>query len=313
MSSLPDFGCRCFGLSTALLIFTGCGGSQVAGPGVMPTSGMATPDVKQNKSGGLLYATGGCGGVCIITYPEGKLKGRISLTSPVDGDCSDNQGNVFVTNNTQVLKFAHGGSKPIATLALPGVNAVACGVDPKTGNLAVVFGGGSAGNIAIFANASGSPTLYNAGTGPYYCGYDNKGNLFASGSTNGQRMLTELPYGHAVFTPLTVEGDVGGPGQLQWDGNYITLENQVREVTISRLSIAGSIATVVGKTRLRSPRFAAQSWIAGKRVIVPYSTQGNVTYKISLWRYPESGKAVVKFGNFGQSKQTRFLGVVLSI
>ena len=82
---------------------------------------------------------------------------------------------------------------------------------------------------------------------------------------------------------------------------------------ISRLSISGSAATVVSVTQLKGPRFAHQTWIVGNRVIVQYSTQGPNLNKIGLWRYPKSGKVVVKFGDFGQTGFTEVLGVTLSV
>ena|ERR1700729_4426151 len=309
-------------IGAAAALLTGCGGSQppIGAPGAVPQSRSVAKHADRSgswmlpeaKSEDLVYAEGGgCGGVCILSYSDGMLVGSIALSGGVGGDCSDSQGNVFITNGTQVLEFAHGGTSPIATLALPGTDAVACGVDPKTGNLAVIFGGGSAGNIAIFANATGSPTLYTAGIGPYFCGYDNNGNLFVDGLYSRQIALVELLYRSASFTPLTINGDVGDPGQIQWDGSYITYEGRVpHHIKISRLSVSGTTVNVVGTTHLKDVRFAHQSWLAASRVILPYSTQGFDSNKISVWRYPKGGKAVVKFGNFGQ--QTQFLGVTLS-
>lgn len=308
----------------AAALLAACGASQNGGPGALPVGtvpGQAKAHswVRQGaKNEGLVYAEGnGCGGVCILSYPQGRLVGSIALSGNVGGDCSDSQGNVFITNDTQVLEFAHGGITPIATLTLPGINAAACGVDAITGNLAVVFGGGSAGNIAIFANATGSPTLYASGISPYYCGYDNAGNLFVSGYHSyypGYPQFAELPHGSADFLQLSISKSVDGPGQVQWDGSYITLEGrQPHHIKISRLSISGSAATVVSVTQLRGPRFAHQTWIVGNRVIVPYSTQGSNSNKIGLWRYPKSGKVVVKFGDFGQNGFTQILGVTLSV
>jgi hypothetical protein len=299
------------GAASALL--AGCAGSRAGGPmpmGIMVSQANAH---KMSGSGDLVYATGGCGGVCVFSYPEAKLKANISLVFPVGGDCSDNQGNVFVTNNTQVLEYAHGGTTPIATLSLPG-SAEACGVDPKTNDLAVTCCGGSVGNVAIFANATGTPTLYNAGNGASYLGYDNNGNLFVSGYVNGQNAFAELPYGSSSFNPITLNGKPGGPGQVQWDGKYITLENQKdNDITIARLRVSGSAASVVSKTRLKGPKWATQSWIDQNRVVTPYSARGGVTNRIGSWRYPKSGKIVVKFGDFGQTANTKVLGVTLSV
>jgi hypothetical protein len=105
---------------------------------------------------------------------------------------------VFVADDTQVLEFAHGGTKPIATLSLPGTQAAGCGIDQKTGNLAVVFDGSGA-NVAIFPAATGMPTLYETHILPYYCGYDNEGNLFVSGLDGSNGALAELPSGGQVL------------------------------------------------------------------------------------------------------------------
>ena len=310
------FGRHVLSIGLGLVMLAGCGGAQAAGPGALAVSSGTTPQAKaDNKSGDLVYATGGCGGVCIFNYPDGTLKKSISLTFPVGGDCSDNEGNVFVTNNAQILEYAHGGTTPIATLALPGINSNACGVDPKTGNLAICgFGGNSSGNIAIFPNATGTPTVYDSGLGAEYCGYDNNGNLFVGGFINQETALAELPYGSSAFIPLTLNGNLGNPGQIQWDGTYITWESlNGHDIAISRLSVTGSAVSVVSKTKLRGPKFAAQSWIVANRVILPYSTQGPYMNKIGIWRYPKSGKVVVKFGDFGQTGFTDVLGVALSV
>jgi hypothetical protein len=307
------------GVAAAML--AGCGGSQppIGAPGAMPQTSAIATHAERGKSwmlpeakGDLVYASGGCGGVCVFTYPGAKLEASISLTFPVGGVCSDSSGNVFVTNNAQVLEYAHGATTPLATLSLPSSSG-ACGVDPKTGDLAVTCCGGSAGNVAIFANATGTPTLYNAGNGASYLGYDNNGNLFVSGYINDKNALAELPHGSSSFIPITINGKSGGPGQVQWDGSRITLENQRDHISIARLDIAGSAASVVGKTKLKGPKWGAQSWIAGNRVVTPFSSRGGITNNIGIWNYPTSGKIVVNFGDFGQTPNTRILGVTISV
>lgn len=298
------------GAASALL--GGCGGSQVGLTGTMSQSTMPNgtrsgllPDTSQK----LIYATGACGGVCIVSYSKGKLVGTIAISGLIGGDCSDAKGDVFVANDSQVLEFTHGGTTPIATLPLPGTWASGCSVDPITGNLAVTFIG-SGVNVAIFPVASGTPALYNTLVGEYYCGYDNAGNLFASGHNGSPSALSELPSGGSAFTILSVNGKLGQPGQVQWDGNHITYETlNGRAVNISRLSISGSSAKVMGVTQIRNPANAGQSWITGNRVIVPYSTKGQLTNRLGLWAYPKGGKVVVVYGQW----QPEFIGATLSI
>ena len=38
------------------------------------------------KNEDLIYATGGCGGVCVLSSPGGKLIGSLSIGGNVDGD-----------------------------------------------------------------------------------------------------------------------------------------------------------------------------------------------------------------------------------
>ena len=184
----PDFiryaltGC----VATAML--AGCGGSQppIGASGAMSqTLAVATQADRgtswiapAKSSGALIYAVGGCGGTCVVSNPAGELVG--TLPTGGAGICSDSGGNVFIADDNNVVEYAHGGTSPIATLSLPGDDAAGCSVDPTTRNLAVVFVG-SGGDIAIFADAAGMPTLYNSGLESLYCGYDNNGNLFVDG------------------------------------------------------------------------------------------------------------------------------------
>jgi hypothetical protein len=145
------------GLLAAMLLVSGCGGSQsqMAGVSAVPQAsisraqGIAVP----LASGPLIYASNGCGGICILSYPDGQPVRTISLSGNIGGDCSDSNGNVFVANDTQVVEYARGDSNPIATYVLAGDEAAACSVDPATANLAVVFRGTGA-NVAIFPSGS---------------------------------------------------------------------------------------------------------------------------------------------------------------
>ena len=227
-------------------MLAGCGGSQppIGAPGATPqTSRIAAPAdrgkswmLPEAKNEDLIYATGGCGGVCILSYPDGSMIGTVNISGSVQGACSDTQGNVFITNDTNVLEFAHGGTSPIATLTLPGSNATGCSVDSKTGDLAVAFSGNTS-DIAIFPQASGTPATYDTHLLTIYCGYDNGGVLFASGYGNGDAPgISELAMGSPGFSVLSVNGQLGHPGQMQWDGKYMTFEGITpKDIAISRL------------------------------------------------------------------------------
>ena len=162
------------------------GGAGTANPFQMAGANAArswmAPDAKKSKS--LLYvADQAANDVEVYSYPGGKLKGTLTGFQTPSGVCSNKAGDVFILNGngTSVEVYAHGGSSPIRTLALPGYPELNCSVDPTTGNLALGVLAGSCGDcFAVFAGGSGTPTIYTPSgqNGLPGCGYDNNGNLF---------------------------------------------------------------------------------------------------------------------------------------
>jgi hypothetical protein len=252
--------------------------------------------------------------MCVLSYPKGDVVASIHITGHLYGVCSDNAGNVFATTNDgKVLEFQHGGTTSIATLSLPGTTAVACAVDPLTNTLAVVFLSTDY-NIALFSNESGSPSLYSSKIDSYACGYDNAGNLFVSGQVAGTIMMSELASGQFTFVPLSINGKLGLPGQVQWDGSHITYESRAgAPPSISRLTVSGSIATVVGTTYLKSKTVRTSlSWIYNGKVLMPYSTKQVRIKRIGVWKYPQGGKRNNSI-KFEKSGFWVFQGVTVSV
>jgi hypothetical protein len=286
-----------FGLcpGMAIAILAGCG-SQVAPAGGVPQGAMTktsfglplTAIRHTIQSGTLLYVVG-TGHVYIFTYPKGSLVGQTKITEGSD-DCSDKRGDVFATGYDSVSVFAHGDTKPRRTLSVPG-DAYACSVDPTTGNLAVL---GTVG-VMLFKKAKGKYELLNEPTFvPRQCGYDDKGNLFVDGYLYTTFKFAELPKGSANFIKISVGQNIVG-GEVQWDGKYITVEDDggYGVATIYRLQVSGSRATIVGKTRLtQASMMPLLSWIYDGAIIVPYSIGSS--YKdvaVGFWNYPTGGKA----------------------
>jgi hypothetical protein len=279
-------------LSIAVAMLAGCGGAQppVGAPGTMPPS---TALAEQD----LLYVAGGCGGTCVFAYPTGKRVGSLSLSGL--GLCSDKHGNIFMPSSTSsgqavVYEYAHGGTSPFATLSVPGLLAEGCSVDPTTGNLAVTYlcKNCDYGPVAIFQNAQGSPTSYQA-TGVFlsYCGYDNKGNLFADGMSGSKFVLEELPKGGSSLTTVSVNQNIVSAGQVQWDGTYLAIEDLVNPV-IYQFKVSGSTATRVGTTHLTGTgSSASSSWIYAGTVIVPFGQSTNPPKEVGFWKYPAGGAA----------------------
>jgi hypothetical protein len=309
---------RASATGVAILLLAGCGGSSSSA--TVPQGSSAVRETGQHSgswmkpgssSGALLYAPVGCGGTCVISYPELKLVG--SLSTPGDAVCTDTQGNVFLPSGETVTEYAHGGTEPIATLNLPGNDALGCAVDPKSNSLAVIFNG-SGVDVAIFTNEQGTPTLFGSHLVSSYCGFDNKGNLFVNGTHYQQPGFAELPKGATQFTELSIPSSVGLPGQVQWDGSYITYESSDQTRQISRLSISGSTATVIGTTKLNIRHRSSASWLYGSNVVVPYNIRGERANVIGIWKYPKGGnpKKTIRHFSYYKKSTISFNGVAVS-
>jgi hypothetical protein len=318
-------------------VLAGCGapsgmspsaGSHTISAGIAPRAWMK-PGASQ---GALLYATGyfNCGYnipyTCVFAYPSGEQVGALAV-----GDtslCSDSKGNVFIPDkyNESVLEYAHGGTEPIADLGDPGYRPVSCSVAPKSGDLAVFNVCAQAsnfycigpGSIAIYRHAKGNPTQYQGGDIYWYSygGYDGSGNVFVQGlgpSPSDSFTFEELPHGGSSLTPLTLDRVPNSPGQVQWDGSAMTIEDQYPPA-IYRLKISGSKATVVGETHFRGKSIAiGPTWIQGNTVVVPYGRRGKSDKFVGLWRYPKGGKATLRIVNGFVSKLRGFDGVTVSV
>ena len=210
------------------------------------------------------------------------------------GNSVDASGDVFIANQQaqDLLEYAHGGTRPIAKLDDPGNYRTGCSVDPSSGNLAAVNGGESAG-ISIYQHAHGAPTIYtDRSVWLYFCGYDDKGNLFADGlGLTGGFKFVELPHGGNAFIKIALDQKLHWPGGVQWDGQYLTAGDQGlfgKNSVIYQFVIDGNRGTTVGSTPLLGSFEVAQFWIDGSRIIGPDSGResGN---GVRIWRYPTGG------------------------
>ncbi len=297
--------CSC----VAAAMLAGCGGSQppIGAPGVMQQIFADATHADRGKSwmrpeaknSDLLYVSANITGeIYIFSYPKGGLVGTLSgLTSPA-GLCVDRSGDVWAVTSSSsgagtLIEYAHGGTSPIATLSVPGTRPYGCGVDPKTGNLAVTNSGDS---VSIFSNASGSPTTYTAAEfyNMYYCGYDSQGNLYADGNSQSGAQLAELAKGGDSLENVTINATLNHPGAVQWDGKYLAVaelsSHSSGQIQIYRVKVNGSEGTVAATVTLLGKHFLGgfQGWIQGGTYVQPNKqsdTEG-------LWNYPKGGKTI---------------------
>jgi hypothetical protein len=319
-----------YSLSTcaAFLMLAACGGSQppIGAPGAMPQNRAITQHVERGgswmlpeaKSEDLVYVSS-LDNVYVLSYPQLKEVGHLTDAGGF-GLCSDTNGNVFAPSyygGPVIYEYAHGGTSPIARLAEDGDDApVGCSVDPTTANLAVTNQNGSSchGNIAIFAGAQGTPTVYCAPTiiGGYigFCGYDNAGNLYVDGqegNNQGPFGFVELSKDSTTFMTISINKHINFPGQVQWDDPYVTIEKEFPP-KIFAVQISGSTGEVIGTTDLESPKRGAQSWIQNKNILLPFGRHGGSS-NVGSWRYPAGGGPTLVRAHFGRS----LAGVTVSV
>ena len=251
----------------------------------------ASQEVPETKRPSLLYVSDAkTNAVYVFSYPNGVPIGTLTGFSQPAGLCADGAGDVWIADlgAQQLVEYAHGGSKRIATLKDPNYYPNACSVDPTSGNLAVanmsMAGSSGSGSIAIYEKAHGAPKIY---TDPSlyfieYCGYDAKGNLYADGFTSSSAFLfAELPHGNRTFTDIMVPQRYGFLGPVQWDGTHVALGGGKR---IYQVAIRGKNARILDVTPLHHGDVLA-FWIQRPRVIGVNPADGTVRF----WRYPNGG------------------------
>jgi len=222
-----------------------------------------SPDAKRAPR--LLFISDyGSGTVDIFTMPALVLKGQLTGFSSPEGECTDSSGNIWIadTGGMQLELYSRTGTL-LRTLPDAGEFPASCAMD-KNGNLAVANienSSGGAGNITVFANASGSGTPYvNAAIEQYFfVGYDPNGNLFFDGTNTSRTSsyFAELPAGSSSTQLINLNGGtLHLAGFIQWyrTGNYIALGDQGCGGTTSScvywVTVSGSAGTITGTTNL---------------------------------------------------------------
>jgi hypothetical protein len=262
------------------------------------------------KTKDLLYITNpGSNDVLVYSYPQYKLVGTLTglyYNFFADGVCAEKKGNVWIVGNAagELIEYAHGGTTAIASLSDPGYYPTICSVDPITGNLAVANkqsnnnSNPQPGNVAIYAHAKGTPTLYkdSALFQVWFCGYDDKGNLYIDG-TKGYSVnfgFAELPKGKAKITNIALKGGtIYFPGKILWDGKHVVVGDQTYQnkypYTSGIYQTTGAGGKIVGTTALTGSSDVAGFWLEGSTVIAPDLG----LLDVNLYKYPAGGKSTM--------------------
>jgi hypothetical protein len=199
-----------------------------------------------------------------------------------------------VAGATQITEYSVRKNTAIKTLSVSFGFPSSCAMD-TSGDLAI--GNLTGGQVAIFQNATGTPTVYSTPMDEeFFDGYDNQGNLFADGFTGNRSgfALVELPKGSTTFETIATSNTVEFPGSVQWDGKYLTVTDQNTSETY-RYTVSGTKATLKNTVVLSGADDCAQTWIV-KRLIYCGDAGNN---EGEVYSYPAGGspKAILT-GNF---------------
>jgi hypothetical protein len=283
-------------------MLAGCGGSHslTGAQGAIAPSGMQRGHSwmrAEAKSSTLLYVSNpGNNTVTVYAYQSRKLVGTLDGFSNPAGLCADSAGDVWITNQggDDIVEYAHGGTQPIKTLDDGSDQPMACSVDKTTGNLAVL----NADDVAVYPDASGSPTLYIGGGvfGDYALGYGGRGDLLVDGGSYDNRnfiAFAQLPFGarHLKETVLSKILQWAPPTFVQWDGQFWVVGTS----TLDWFKIVGTKGRFEGYTTLSPTSPVARFWIAsvgsgserGNQIVVTEDDP----YKVEFFDYPAGGKA----------------------
>ncbi|HET6276480.1 MAG TPA: hypothetical protein VFE16_11175 [Candidatus Cybelea sp.] len=289
--------------TAAVTLFTGCGSlGQLGTPplGARVASSWMSAGAKTHD---LLYISDiSTNDVYVYSYPQGTLAGTLrGFQSPVRV-CSDANGNVYITNThaRQILEYAHGGMKPIATYDDKGFLPTDCSVDPTTGTLAVANTSAkrsSIGSIAIYKKGVTTPKIYHAANVVAYlfCAYDGAGNLYVNGLNSAyDTAFIEKPHGAKKFQPIALDHKLGGWGGVQWDGKYVAVGDG--SSTVYDFAIGGGKGKRVKTIHLTHAVNVVQFWLDGSTLAAPDGPDG-ARHDAGLWHYPQGGKPIKTIGS----------------
>jgi hypothetical protein len=275
---------------------------------VMAVSWMTPQAPAQN----LLYLAG-ANDVTVYSYPQGKLEGTLDGFSDSGGDCVDKAQDVWITDqgHARMVEYAHGRTQPLRILK--GIAGNACAVDPVTGDLAITT---VIGTIYVYKGGRGEPVPYDTPdiTRFNYCGYDDKGNLFADGGNGGNNysfVLSELPKGSGKLRIIGLNQPITEPGGVAWDGKHLAIGDSEYPV-IYEFALKADRGTRVRTTTLGSPGYyVSQFFIDGQSLIAPnnYLSKNQLLSDLLVYKYPNGGKPSKNI----PAARTNARGVVLSL
>jgi hypothetical protein len=250
------------------------------------------------------YGSGAPGTVSVFDYPKSDAQiGSISSLPSPRGFCTNvlfgtGKETFWVVSSSgsstgALYEFKVGGNRPIKTLTPPSRPA-GCAIDPPTGNLVATMLNN--GQVVIYKKASGKGTVSQTPLSEaFFAGFDNKSNLYVDGeSTNGFGFV-ELPKGSKAWKTLSVSTAIGFPGEVQFDGKYITI-TAVEFHDIFGYTCSGTTCTLKRTVPIAGSALC-DTWIAKGYVICAQSGSGDDAL---ISKYPAGGLIATLKGSFSQ-------------
>jgi hypothetical protein len=297
-------------LLRAVAASTACAALAACGARLVPASTAAAqaPESSATQASTLLYVSDwATNDVFVYDYATRTLVTRLDGLLAPSGECVDRKHDVWIAElrGSEVVEYAHGGKAPIKHLRTDGY-PIGCAVDVASGNLAVVnfYTKRGAGSLQIWKRASGNPTTY-APSQLYYLwppAYDGAGNVVFEGEAHdGTYGASELSRGSVHLRALTLHGArIHYAGGTLWDGKHVAFTDQAEgsgsTAVLYRVTIAGTIATVVGRTPLDDSCHGGESDVVAPFVVRSGGTAdaivgGNLACRdrFDYWRYPAGG------------------------
>jgi hypothetical protein len=258
--------------------------------------GPVAPDKHHEKKGLYQYVSDFYNSELVeFDYPKGDSSiGEISGVADAQGECGNALYGaakrdfwVVASGVDEIEEFAAGGTGPIKTLSESAGEPAGCAMDPSTGNLAVSLLG--TGDVVIFTDHAGTGTVVADGMdSTYYDGYDNKGDLFVDGITESDTYgVVEMASGSSSFSPVTLSNAIEFPGGIQWDGKYVTLNDQEGHA-IYGYTCSGMRCTLKRTVSLSGSSDCAGTWIGNGDVFC--ADGGNEA--VEVFKYPAGGSPI---------------------
>ncbi len=250
------------------------------------------PDKHKKKKKGDQYISNFYGSeLLVFDYPKSDASiGTISGVTDAQGECTQTGKKnywVVASGADEIEEFAFGGTSPIATLSESTGEPAGCAIDAKTGDLATTILG--TGDVVIFTGASGTGTTVSDGLdSSYFDTYDASGNLYVDGITESDTYgVVEMASGSSSFKAVTLSNSIEFPGGMQFDGKYVTLNDQEGHA-IYGYTCSGARCTLKRTVSLSASSDCVQTWIGKGDIFCPDA--GNEA--VEVYKYPAGGSAI---------------------